>query len=307
MERNWFSRLLDHAGYTAVEAMVVVAGIGIVTAYAAPSVSHFKAAHEVYSATWQVGGMLQSVRARAGAEATPYIVLFQKEEVDDGARTPFALIVRDTDHSYSVTPADEVETYSLGADVSAGVRQYGVADLELIYPDLPPVFIDRYAVFASAAVPSTSTSDSSPVAAPVNQKAKKLKSKKSKGLVGGLVGGVTDLVGGLLGGSTGSGGSGSASTGTGASSTDSSETEVLTVQEIATNGTTFEISETEGVPALIFNERGIPVSPETPREWGTGSGAVYLTDNVRVVYAAVVSPLGEIGVVQYDALDNAWK
>jgi hypothetical protein len=34
---------------------------------------------------------------------------------------------------------------------------------------------------------------------------------------------------------------------------------------------------------------------------------VYLTDNANAVYAAVLSPLGEVSVSRYDATTNTWK
>jgi Tfp pilus assembly protein FimT len=312
--------MADGAGYTAIEAMTVVAGIGIVTSLAAPSISRLRATHEVYSATWNVAGMLQQVRARAANSSTPHLVYIQKEDVVDGERGVFALIVRDNDRSYSVTPPDEVETYSLGPEAPAAVRQYGVADeVELPYPNMPPVAVDLYPAMAVSTTTTTTvstSSDSSP-AAPTG-KSKKLKSqKKAKGkssdLVGGLIGGVTSLVSDLLaGGSTSSGSATTATvaapatTGSASTAPDSSSDD-YTLEEIVTNGASFEVSEDEGVPAVAFNERGIPVSTESPTEWGTGSGAVYLTDNARVVCAAIVSPLGEISVAQYDAANSVWK
>jgi hypothetical protein len=122
---------------------------------------------------------------------------------------------------------------------------------------------------------------------------------------------VTELVGGLLDGSgSGSSGSGSGSSGqsepqaraeTGTSSPAGS------VSTIATHGTTFPVSEEEGVPAIAFNERGIAVSPDAPDDWGSGAGAVYLTDNDNAVYAAVVSSMGELRVVHYEPATSSWK
>jgi hypothetical protein len=66
-----------------------------------------------------------------------------------------------------------------------------------------------------------------------------------------------------------------------------------------TNGASFPNSESEGVPAVAFNEQGIPVSLDSPSEWGSGAGAVYLTDGDSALYAASVSPLGEVSEVRY--------
>jgi hypothetical protein len=80
-----------------------------------------------------------------------------------------------------------------------------------------------------------------------------------------------------------------------------------TVEEIVVNGASFPLSEGEGVPALAFDERGVPVSLDSPTQWGSGAGAIYLTDNERVVYAASLSPMGEVQVERYDPTTISWK
>jgi type II secretory pathway pseudopilin PulG len=276
MAKKRFGRLLDGAGYTVVEALTVVGVMGVAAAFSAPSVINFKAAQEVQSATAQVGGMLQRVRSRAIGESTPYLVLFQKEEVVDGERSPFALIVRDTDRSYSLTDPDSVETFALDANIREEVRQYGEAPGSPIYEDMVPPQEDRSQLVQSGL-------DS-----------------------GGLLGGVTQELGGLLGGG-GSSGSGSGSSGSGSSSGSSTIQPREPVMDTVTNGTTFPVSGEAEAPAIAFNERGIPVSPDSPQDWGSGAGAVYMTDNEKSVYAAVLSPLGEVSLGRYDASTRSWK
>jgi type II secretory pathway pseudopilin PulG len=288
MGNRRLGRLDESAGYTAVEALTVVAVMGVTAAFTAPSMLRFQAAQQVQSATSEVGGMLQRVRARAVNEAIPYLVLFQKEEVTDGERSAFALIVRDNDRSYTVTPPDDVETFTLGPEVKPKVRQYGEA-------------------------PAGGTSSFETLAAPTTDRSMLVENRTSSsgsgsgsgGLVGGLLGGVGEVVGGLLGGGSGSSGSGSSgSSGSGSASTTLPRESVDTV---ATNGTTFPVSEDAAVPAIAFNERGIPVSVDSPQDWGTGAGAVYLTDNESAVYAAVLSPLGEVSMARYDAKSSSWR
>jgi type II secretory pathway pseudopilin PulG len=258
-------RLEESAGYTFVEAMTVVAVMGAIAAYSAPSIMHFKAAQEVQSATSQVGGMLQRVRARAASEATPYLVLFQKEEVGDGERSAFALIVRDNDRSYSLTGPDDVETFKLDPRLRPEVRQYGEALAAPIYETMLAPVADRSTAVA------------------------------------------------VDGGGSSSGNSGEGSGTSGSTDRVSSTTSALlstareTVKDAVKNGTTFEVSDKEGVPAIAFNERGIPVSLDAPQDWGSGAGAVYLTDNANAVYAAVLSPLGEVSTSRYDAATGTWK
>jgi type II secretory pathway pseudopilin PulG len=266
MASKRFGRLRGSAGYTVVEALSVVGVMGVAAAFSAPSIINFKAAQEVQSATAEVGGMLQKVRARAIGQSTPYLVVFQKEEVVDGERSPFALIVRDTDRSYSITAPDSVETFTLDPSTSPDVRQYGEAPGDPIYAEMVPPREDR-----SQLVESNSGSGSSGS------------------------------------GSSGSSGSGSGSSGSSGSGSSGSSRSTETVKDTVTNGTTFSVSEEVGAPTIAFNERGIPVSPDSPQDWGSGAGAVYMTDNEKAVYAAVVSPLGEVSLVRYDANAQSWK
>jgi len=299
MGKKRFSRLGETAGYTAVEAMTVVAVMGVCAAFTAPSMLRFQSAQSVQSATSEVGGMLRNVRSRAVGEATPYLVLFQKEEVTDGERSAFALIVKDADRSYTVTPPDDVQTFVLGPEVKPQVRQYGESELGTSFGELTAPETDRSILVAStdlSVVASTDLSGSGSSG-----------SGSSGSGSGDLLGGVTEVLGGLLGGSesSGSGSSGSGSEAFTSIARESTSTEL--VEDVATNGTTFPVSEDAGVPSIAFNERGIPVSLDSPEDWGTGAGAVYLTDNETAVYAAVVSPLGEVSLARYDAKSSSWR
>ena len=58
------------------------------------------------------------------------------------------------------------------------------------------------------------------------------------------------------------------------------------------NGTTFDNAPGGFAPTVGFNAQGIPVSLLSTAEWGSGAGAVYLTDNHHAVYAVILLPLG---------------
>lgn len=73
-----------------------------------------------------------------------------------------------------------------------------------------------------------------------------------------------------------------------------------------TNGTTFSVDATSGLPAVAFNERGIPVNPATPTDWATGAGGVYITNNNGSVYVAVVSTLGDVKVRSFNPSQGDW-
>ena len=297
MTNSRLGRLGGSAGYTVVEALTVVAAMGAVGALTAPSMLRFQAIQDVQAASSQVGGMLQKARARAIGEATPQLVLFQEEDVDgSGERTTFALLVRDNDRSYSVTPPDEVEAFALDARVPSQVRQLGVAP-DSRYADISAAPNDGAALRAVDAEIDSSGSGSSGSGS----------SGSGSSDDGGLLGGVGRLVDGLLGGSSsGSGSSGSGSSGSGSSGTSSAAIAADTEVGI-NNGATFPVSETDGVPLIAFNERGIPVSADSPKDWGSGAGAVYLTDNEHAVVAVVVTPLGAVEMARYDNATSTWK
>jgi len=269
------------AGYTAVEALTVVAVIGAVAALTGPGISRFRSAQDVQKATAQVGGLLQQVRARAIQEAVPQLILVQEEEVKDRARTPFALVVRDNDRSYSVTPADDVQTFTLDADLRPEVRQFGVApesgfeEMQVSEEDAEALAA-RYESWASDPINSGS-------------------------------------------GASGCSGRGpcldpsdptyDASLDPNALTYDPSalDTALKSASDVTENGSTFPTASSEGVPGVAFNERGIPVSLDTPSEWGSGTGSIYLTDNQNAVYAARVSALGEVSLSRYDIQTGTWK
>jgi hypothetical protein len=101
-----------------------------------------------------------------------------------------------------------------------------------------------------------------------------------------------------------SSGSGSGSSGSGSSG---KTARVATVAETLVNGATFPVDEESGRPVVAFSERGIPVNPQTPTRWGSGAGAIYLTDGESALYAAIVSPLGGVKLKKYEAATRDWR
>jgi prepilin-type N-terminal cleavage/methylation domain-containing protein len=81
----------------------------------------------------------------------------------------------------------------------------------------------------------------------------------------------------------------------------------LKVEEAVVNGSTFPLDVETGRPVIAFSERGIPVDPSSPTSWGSGAGAIYLTDGADAVYAAVVQPMGEVKLRKYDPSSAAWQ
>jgi prepilin-type N-terminal cleavage/methylation domain-containing protein len=73
------------------------------------------------------------------------------------------------------------------------------------------------------------------------------------------------------------------------------------------DGTTLPMAADLGVPAVAFSPQGAPVAPDTPDQWGTGTGGIYLTDDESLVLAVVVMPLGEVKIQSLDQATGEWK
>jgi hypothetical protein len=202
--------------------------------------------------------------------------------------------VRDNDRSYSLTPPDTVETFALDSSIRPQVRQFGESPDTTARTDIPPAYTDASTLTSETRATTDSSGSGS----------------------GGLIGGVTEIVGDLLGGSDSSGSDTSesdSSEGEGSGTTRQTTTASTTRQSAGSlsdsvaNGSTFPVSEGEGVPGVAFNERGIPVSLDSPGDWGSGAGAVYMTDGEGALYASVLSPLGEVSIAHYDSGSGTWK
>jgi hypothetical protein len=79
------------------------------------------------------------------------------------------------------------------------------------------------------------------------------------------------------------------------------------VADVVVNGATFPVDEASGRPVIAFSERGIPVDPTNPTNWGGGAGAIYMTDGKETVYAAVVQPLGNVQLRVFDNSTGEWR
>jgi prepilin-type N-terminal cleavage/methylation domain-containing protein len=80
----------------------------------------------------------------------------------------------------------------------------------------------------------------------------------------------------------------------------------VTLSEL-TDGTTLPVSADMEVPVVAFSPQGAPVAVDTPAEWGTGAGGIYVTDNQNMVLAILVAPLGSVKVQRLDLSDGTWK
>jgi len=261
-------RQASSAGFTLIEVITVLAIVSVVALLVYPNLIRFKEQQLTRAGATQVGGLLDEARSRASAEATPYLVYFNERNVAADGCGSAATVVRDADRSYSITAGDDVRDVALEYSVCQVAKPFG--DPSTVVDPTIPVPEQDLAVRA-------------------------LGGGGLGGLVGGLVGGVGGLVGGLLGGGGGGG------------AAPAPEPATPMLADAVVNGSTFPIDPDSGRPVVAFSERGIPVDPQTPTSWGSGAGAIYVTDGRETVYAALVQPLGDVQLRVYDHVMADWR
>ena len=308
-------------GFTLLELMTVVAILGILAMFAGPGMLHLYEKQETKATASQMAGLLVDARAHAVSEGTPYLVYFNAPTTDaNGNCGSVATEVKDVDHSYTLTPADQTKQIYLPASTCNKVTPYNpaAAPATLAAVPMPPQDLAVRAPDAAAVgavsergVVSTATSTVASTVAAVTGSGNGSSNGSSSSSNSGS---------GNTSGSnpTGTGGNGSSSSSSG-SSDDGSEGQVAadgtltypprssTVADTVVDGATFPIDPASGPPVVAFSERGIPVDPSDPSSLGSGAGGIYLTDGDTIVTAAVVAPLGEVQVMTFDPASNTWK
>jgi hypothetical protein len=88
---------------------------------------------------------------------------------------------------------------------------------------------------------------------------------------------------------------------------DLSESEPAVALGAVADGSTLPISGVLGVSVAAFSPQGAAVAVDTPAEWGTGAGGIYITDNADAVLAVLVMPLGAVRMMKLDAASGAWR
>jgi prepilin-type N-terminal cleavage/methylation domain-containing protein len=239
------------AGFTLLEVMTVCAIVGVLALIAYPNMVRFNERHVTKASATRIAGMLDTARSLAISEATPQLVYINPKTVDgDGNCGAAAVLVRDSDRSYSISDGDGVRQITLDPSACRVTQPFGEsgssADASIALPseDLAVRGLEMKAEMASE-----ESEDAEESAALQSQK----------------------------------------------------------VADVVVNGATFPIDADSGRPVVAFSERGIPVDPENPASWGSGAGAVYLTDGHSTVYAVVVQPLGNVQLRVYDHVSGAWR
>ena len=306
-------------GFHLFEIVIVLAVIGVLVALAMPRLRGVGSRQDTRNAVAAVAGVLQRAREQAIKDGVPHLVVVKPSAAGGGGggggscpagQQPAHLqVVRDNDSSYSVTPGDTVADQPIDGFDTCTVALYGESSEAPPFPSLPLPQEDVGSAASTLAQTlaggvagllgggsgsnsgSSGGSGSSSGGSGSGSTPGGSGSGSLLGGVGSTVGSTVSTVGSTVGGAIsalgGSGGSGSAAGG-------------------MTHGSTLPVGD-DGLPVAAFTPAGWAVEPSTPGVAGSGAGAIYVTDNERAVYAAVVQPLGRVVVRAFDASTGDWK
>lgn len=273
-------------GYTVVEAVMVVAIIGVLASAGLMSANRFASRESARTGITMVAGVLGEARDRAVKDGVPYLVVFEKEAFcnESGNRAPIARIVRDNDRSFDISAPDAIEPFELNGNVDCDVTAYGEATGSSDpFPNMPISHNDLAAELA----PIVDELREAALAMGIGSPEEMMTDVSKMAAVMAAVD-TTNLDPEIV----------------------SEINEVLSDLKVASNvvnGATFPIDAGSGNPMIAFTPRGVPVDPADPTEWGSGAGAFYLTNNRDAVYSAAVSPIGEITLTAYDPGTATWR
>lgn len=262
-------RTNDSRGFSLVEVMSVAAVLGIVVALAFPSMNRFLDKQEAKSSATKIAGVLEDARSHAVTEATPHLVYVNEPTVDaSGNCGPAVTVVRDSDRSYTITDGDRLRDIKLDPSACQKVQLFGEGESSG----------EEAGTIAEIPLPEEDHSGHG-----------------RGGLIGGVLGGVGEVVQQIL------------DPNAPPVPMEAPAAQGLRVADAVRNGATFPVDEVSGRPVIAFSERGIPVDPSNPTNWGSGAGAIYLTDRHATVYAAVVQPMGSVKMRVFDPGTNSWR
>jgi prepilin-type N-terminal cleavage/methylation domain-containing protein len=88
---------------------------------------------------------------------------------------------------------------------------------------------------------------------------------------------------------------------------DLSESEADVALGDIADGSTLPTSAAMGIPVAAFSPQGAAVAVDTPAEWGTGAGGIYVTDNEDTVLAVLVMPLGSVTMRKLNTASGEWQ
>ena len=269
-----------NVGFSLLEVIVVIAIVGVLAVMSVPGIADQMSRDETRDAATVVAGRLKFAKDRAEKQGIPQIVTFEpRNSCGQGPNAPFLRVVQDNDFSYSETPGDLVTGHSLPGNEDCDVAPYGEGPNPPPFPNMPlPTEDNSVATNNNSGPGSNNSGPGNNNSGPGNNNSGPGNNNSGPG---------NNFAGP---GNNNAGGNGNGPP----------------AENLLTNGTSFGIDPT-GRPAVAFNERGIPVDPANPTDWASGAGGVYLTDNGKNVFGAVVSPLGDIRVIGYNPATSVWE
>jgi prepilin-type N-terminal cleavage/methylation domain-containing protein len=255
------------SGFTLIEVITVVAIVGVLALIAYPNMVRFKDQQQTRAGATHMAGVLDEARSRATSEATPYLVYFNDDAGGGGDGTCAPAATM-------VRDSDRTYTITPGDEVR-----------DIALPEDSCRKIKKVDEASTASMPE--------LRLPLEDV-----STRALDVIG---------LGGLGGEGEGEGESGEGESGEGKSGSGKSTVSEARVVDAVVKGATFPIDDASGRPVIAFSERGIPVDPQNPTNWGSGAGAIYMTDGKNAVYAAVVQPLGNVQLRMFDNVSGEWR
>ncbi|MFQ5698725.1 MAG: Tfp pilus assembly protein FimT/FimU [Myxococcota bacterium] len=263
----------SQAGFSAIELLVGLGIIAVMVGLASPGISAYMTQQATRESARDVASLLGKARSRALKDGIPYLVYF-----NDATASTRAVVVRDNDASYSVTPGDSMRRVRLALQRNPDVYALGDAVVPLWMNSVP--MLDS-ATSSTALAPGSAGSGTGSGPGPSSNSGPGSVRGPSSGPGSGLV-------------------VPSAPTGTSTLATP-------TLSSGLRAGTSFPIDSSSSRPALAFNTRGLPVATDRPNTVASGSGVFYLTNASGALFGVRVNPLGAIEVHQWDGHAQVWN
>jgi prepilin-type N-terminal cleavage/methylation domain-containing protein len=264
----------SESGFTLLELMTAVAILGVMIAMATPSMLRMRDRQNTTASATQMAGVLANARALAASSGTPQLVYINPATTDEnGGCGTSAVVVKDVDHSYSITPGDETKEVKL--DCTNVQRFADAAPASNV-----PMPTDDLAVRA----PDAADVGAAPDPKLLKDAAKAAEKAATAAEVAAKKGAPAPAA------------------------PPAPPKRGSTVAETVVNGATFPVDDVSGRPVIAFSERGVPVDPVDPSAIGSGAGGIYFTDaSQSTVVAAIVGPMGDVKLRTYDAASDSWK